>query len=238
MGRFRARRPSPALFISIIALFVALGGSGYAAVKINGKNVKNRSIAGTKLKNRTISGAKVKKDTLTGTELNESKLGKVPNAIKADSATTAGSAGTASSATTAGSATSAASAGTAAAAGQVFHAEDLNEDSLNTGTTNQDEVLALTVPAGNYLILGGGYLNNGGLAARRLCRLSTGGAFDEKLVGVGDDATNNDASAFALQITAKLAASTPLSLSCSGGAQAMTVGGRSIVAYRVASVSP
>ena len=33
------RKPSPALVISIIALFVALGGTSYAAVKLNGKNI-------------------------------------------------------------------------------------------------------------------------------------------------------------------------------------------------------
>jgi hypothetical protein len=48
--------------VSVIALFVALGGSGYAATKINGKNIKNKSISGKKLKNRTITRNKVKKE--------------------------------------------------------------------------------------------------------------------------------------------------------------------------------
>jgi hypothetical protein len=89
------RRPSPALVISLIALFVAMGGSGYAAVKLNGKNIKNKSIAGKKLKNKTITGGKVKNNTLGGTQINEGALGQVPSAAKATSATSATSATTA-----------------------------------------------------------------------------------------------------------------------------------------------
>src|SRR3954471_956155 len=50
--------------MATIAVFVALGGSGYAASKINGKNIKNKSISGTKLKNRTIASRKIKKSTI------------------------------------------------------------------------------------------------------------------------------------------------------------------------------
>ena len=67
--RVRFRTPSPALVISVIALFVALGGSGYAAVKINGSRLKNKSVSGKKLKNRTITRKKIKKRTLTGAEI-------------------------------------------------------------------------------------------------------------------------------------------------------------------------
>jgi hypothetical protein len=87
--RKRIHRPSPALAISLIALFVALGGTGYAAVVINGKNLKNKSVAGKKLKNKTITGGKVKGNTLGGAQINESKLGKVPSAEKATSASAA-----------------------------------------------------------------------------------------------------------------------------------------------------
>lgn len=93
--RKRVQRPSPALVISLIALFVAMGGVGYAAVKIDGKNLKNKSVAGKKLKNKTIGGGKVKADTLTGVQINESTLGKVPSATTADKATTADTAGSA-----------------------------------------------------------------------------------------------------------------------------------------------
>lgn len=69
--------------VAYLALFVALGGSSYSAVKISGENIQNKSIAGKKLKNRTITKGKVKKNTLTGAEINETKLGTVPTASNA-----------------------------------------------------------------------------------------------------------------------------------------------------------
>lgn len=83
-------RPSPAMVVALLALFVALGGSGYAAVTINGKNISKNSIAGPKLqnntitakkiRNRTLTGRKVKRNSLTGSEIRESSLGTVPKA--------------------------------------------------------------------------------------------------------------------------------------------------------------
>ena len=70
----RLKRPSPAMVVALIALFVALAGSGYAAVTINGKNLKNRSVAGKKLMRNTVGG----------TEVNESRLGRVPSAANAN----------------------------------------------------------------------------------------------------------------------------------------------------------
>ena len=77
--RFRPRL-SYANVASTLALVLALGGVSYAAVKINGKTIKNR----------TVGAAKIKKNALTGTEINEAKLGKVPLAALADNATNAG----------------------------------------------------------------------------------------------------------------------------------------------------
>jgi hypothetical protein len=73
MRRAMPGRPSPAMVVALLALFVALGGSGYAAVQLNGKNIKTRSIAGKKLKN----------NTLTGRQIRESRLGTVPRARQA-----------------------------------------------------------------------------------------------------------------------------------------------------------
>ena len=70
MRRALSNRPSPAMVVALLALFVALGGTGYAAVKVNGKNIRNHTIAGKKLK----------RNTLTGTQIRESRLGTVPRA--------------------------------------------------------------------------------------------------------------------------------------------------------------
>ena len=71
--RFRPRI-SYANVVSTLALILALGGVSYAAVKINGKTIKDR----------TVGAKKIKKNSLTGTEINELKLGKVPSAANAD----------------------------------------------------------------------------------------------------------------------------------------------------------
>jgi hypothetical protein len=60
--------------MSTLAVFIALGGSSYAAVTISGSNLKHRSVAGTKLKRNTV----------TGLEVRESRLGRVPRAVLAD----------------------------------------------------------------------------------------------------------------------------------------------------------
>lgn len=47
--KLRSRAPSPALAISLIALFVALGGSAYAGGLISGRQIVDHSIAAKKL---------------------------------------------------------------------------------------------------------------------------------------------------------------------------------------------
>src|SRR4051794_23826571 len=81
-GRFRPRL-SYANVASTLALVLALGGVSYAAVKINGKSIKDR----------TVGAKKIKKNSLTATEINKLKLGKVPSAANADTATNANSIG-------------------------------------------------------------------------------------------------------------------------------------------------
>src|SRR6187200_207567 len=106
------RLPSPALILASVALvFAAAGGIGYAASKINGKNIKSHSIGAGKLKDRTltgkqiksqsIGGGKLKPNSVTGKQVKESTLGKVPLAAQADTATNATNANHANSADTA-----------------------------------------------------------------------------------------------------------------------------------------
>jgi len=73
------------MIVALIALSVALSGSAFAATKINGKILKNRS----------VPAGKIKKNSLTGKEIKESALSRVPRAAKADSATAAATATTA-----------------------------------------------------------------------------------------------------------------------------------------------
>jgi hypothetical protein len=56
------------------AVFIALGGSSYAALRITGADVRNGSLSYRDLKKNTLGGSRVK----------ESRLGKVPRARNAD----------------------------------------------------------------------------------------------------------------------------------------------------------
>lgn len=97
-------RHSPALVIAVIALFVALGGSVYAAkkAKLDGRAIRAKSIPGNRLQPRSIAANRLKPGVLqgggsstaplTGAEINELTLGQVPSAAHADSADTAQSA--------------------------------------------------------------------------------------------------------------------------------------------------
>src|SRR3954449_5147348 len=103
MDRSTRRRPSPSMVVALIALFVALSGVTYAAVKI-----PKNSITSKQLKNgKAVKNVDVVRDSLTGTAIKESTLGTVPSATSAEHATTATIADHATSAASAASATSA-----------------------------------------------------------------------------------------------------------------------------------
>ncbi len=98
-------RHSPALVIALIALFVALGGSVYAANKarISGKAIKAKSLPGNRLQLHSVPANRLKPGVLSGTatgsstpltgaDINELTLGIVPNAAHAETADTAKSA--------------------------------------------------------------------------------------------------------------------------------------------------
>ncbi len=50
-------RLSYANVVATLALFIALGGSSYAALKITGRNVKNNSLTGLDIRNGTLLAA-------------------------------------------------------------------------------------------------------------------------------------------------------------------------------------
>lgn len=162
-------RPSPAMVVALIALFLAAGGVGYAASTINGKVLKNRSVAGKKLK----------KNTLTGTQIKESKLGKVPKAKQADTATNATHASAADNATHASAADNAAHATVADSAGGVstvsLHATKTVNAAADLGSAPQ-------VPLGSkgpFSFYGKCYLNAGSVEATTFIASSSDtGMFD------------------------------------------------------------
>jgi hypothetical protein len=65
MTDFLRSRLTYANVIATLALFVALGGTAYAAVQINGSQIVNRSIAGQKLKLHTVTSSEIDPTGLT-----------------------------------------------------------------------------------------------------------------------------------------------------------------------------
>ncbi len=59
---------------SLLALFVALGGSSYAAIKVTGKNVKDSSLTGKDIKNSSLAGGDVKDSSLGLRDFKRSEL--------------------------------------------------------------------------------------------------------------------------------------------------------------------
>ena len=105
------RRPSPALVIAMIALFVSLSGVAYGVATgsidsreiknndvrsgdlrnndIRTKDLRNNEVRGLDIRNSTVQGRDVALNTLTGNDINESRLGKVPSAAINANATAA-----------------------------------------------------------------------------------------------------------------------------------------------------
>jgi hypothetical protein len=70
--------------VSVLALFVALGGSSYAAVKVTGRDVKNSSLTGDDIKNRSLTGADVRDGSLRAGDLKGGQLPPGPQGPKGD----------------------------------------------------------------------------------------------------------------------------------------------------------
>jgi hypothetical protein len=113
MGRLLRRRPSPAMIVALIALFVALGGSSYAAIKISTKNLRTGAVNSRVLKNNSAKSGDIRNESLTGSDI---KTDSIKNADIDNSTLQAKTADTANKATTADSATNATSLGGVAAA--------------------------------------------------------------------------------------------------------------------------
>jgi hypothetical protein len=76
--------------IALVALFVALGGSAYAATalpagSVGTKQLKNAAVTSSKIKASAVSSVTIADNSITGADVLESSLGQVPSASNADS---------------------------------------------------------------------------------------------------------------------------------------------------------
>jgi hypothetical protein len=90
MGQASRRRPSPALAISVLALFVALGGTGYAAIRIPRNSVRSLQVANGSLQTVDLSRkARASLKSIAGLAAGGSLSGRYPKpAIKNGAITT------------------------------------------------------------------------------------------------------------------------------------------------------
>ena len=66
------RRPSAALLVSCVALFVSLGGASYAAVSI-----PNNSVGAAQLKKNAVTNSKISKNAVTFKKISPNSVGRV-----------------------------------------------------------------------------------------------------------------------------------------------------------------
>ena len=97
MGRL-VRRPSPAMVVALVALFVSLGGVsyGFATGAIDSREIKNNTIRTQDIRNNEVRGRDIRNSTIRsediganqvkGPDVLESSLGIVPSANTANSA--------------------------------------------------------------------------------------------------------------------------------------------------------
>jgi hypothetical protein len=113
----RGGRPSPALVIALIALFVSLSGVSYGVAtgfidsreiknnevrsldirnnEVRTRDLRNNEIRGIDIRNSTVQSRDIALNAVTGEDVKEDTLQKVPSALQADSANTATTATTA-----------------------------------------------------------------------------------------------------------------------------------------------
>jgi hypothetical protein len=83
LSRIR-QRLTYANVMSTLAVFIALGGSSYAALQIDSADIANNSVRGVDVRDRTLGERDVKRNALGGRSIRESRLGRVPRARRAD----------------------------------------------------------------------------------------------------------------------------------------------------------
>ncbi len=73
--------------VALVALFVAMGGSAYAAVVVTSGDIKNNTIRSRDVRNGGLIGKDMGANRVGGRAIKESTLGTVPSAIVAEGST-------------------------------------------------------------------------------------------------------------------------------------------------------
>ena len=184
----------PASVVAMLALFIALSGVSYAAVgKIGTPDIKNGAVTKVKIKKEAVTGPKIKKNAVTGAKVKESTLATVPDAAKLAGILPAG-----------------------------FESKGFggNGDAafVNLPSDSVTEVASQELPAGTYLVLARGGLNNNAgedIPVGQECTLAAGSTSQTlPLAALAKNGAPGDREEFTLFVVATLPAAGKAVLSC------------------------
>lgn len=202
--RFRGRRPSAPMVVSIVALFFALGGAGYAATQLPKNSVGNRQ-----LRNNAVTWQKIKPGTIGAGRVNQASI------QTRVSGTCSGSKG---------------AIGRVSQSGRVScnptEPSQFGSTAPGTAVTGASTtVVRRVLPAGMFLILGEAYpFNSGATSATVSCTLAVpGGASQSRTITVGAGSRAALPVNLAAEVRPGGATST---LSCSQAGSAVDVAGQ------------
>jgi hypothetical protein len=87
MRRILERRPSPSMVVAFIALLVAMGGTGYAAIQlpnnsVGSKQLKQNAVTSKKIKNGAVNSNKVKNGSLLSADFKSGQLPAGPRGLE------------------------------------------------------------------------------------------------------------------------------------------------------------
>jgi hypothetical protein len=79
MKLFRGRKPSLALVISLVALFISLGGTSYAAItlparSVGAKQLKSGAVTTAKIRKSAVTTAKIRNGAVTAAKINAASI--------------------------------------------------------------------------------------------------------------------------------------------------------------------
>ena len=230
MSRVFARLPSPALVVASLALLLALGGIGGAAVtqappnnSVGAAQLKSNAVTTPKIKNNAVAAAKIASNAVVAAKIASNAVGSAKIASNAVS-----------SAKIAAGAVTADKVATDAVTSEKVQDSSITAADLAPGVvppsvalgrfvngpvavpSAQTTVATLAIPdPGNYVIWGKTYLTTSLLAGTVTCRLEAGSNIDESLTYVAAD----EPATLSLMVLNNFTAAGNVNFSCSAPTQ-------------------
>ena len=212
MRKLLRHRPSPAMIVACTALIFAMGGTGYAAIKLPKNSVGPRQI-----KSNAVSASKVKDRSLLATDFAAGQLPAGPQGP-------------------AGPAGPAGSTGPRGPSDAIYKRDPSFVDVTGAKTT----VVSVTLPAGSWVVTGGGVVNNNASANSNAgCELNIAGVVvdTEDLIVLGPNLAVGERESVTLTGAKTVTTPTPAQFRCSLSSASGNVVRPHISAIQVASLS-